>query len=378
MIYVVFIIVILYSLLILFFSRGVDRMENFRFVKEVPKVSFSVIIPFRNEAVNLPSLLKSISELDYPSDKYEIILINDSSNDNSVSIIEAFIKNNPETKTILIENKRNSSSPKKDAIEIAIDSCSFNWVVTTDADCILPKLWLRSFDLMIEEKSPKMIVAPVSYIPQSGFLHKFQLLDFLSLQGITIGSLGMKDKKTGHPFLCNGANLCYNKESFKEVNGFKGNHHIPSGDDVFLLEKMYQNFPNRVEFLKSKEAIVLTAAKDSFKELIQQRVRWAAKTTAYSSIFTRAVGILVFLTNLSVVSVFILGSFGQLPWIHVGFVFILKFNIDFILLFKTAQFFEQQDVMKSYFVSSLFYPFYTVLVALLSLRKNYTWKGRTY
>ena len=193
-----------------------------------------------------------------------------------------------------------------------------------------------------------------------------------------MGSFGMKDKKFGHPFLCNGANLCYTKESFKAVNGFAGNHHIPSGDDVFLLEKMFKKFPEDIQFIKSKEAIVLTSSKDSFKELIQQRVRWAAKTTAYDSTYTKFVGVLVFATSLTMVTLFILGSLGELPWLHVGFIFLLKFNIDFVLLYKTSQFFEQQDVMKSYFISSLLHPFYTLLIAILSLKKSYTWKDRTY
>jgi len=75
---------------------------------------------------------------------------------------------------------------------------------------------------------------------------------------------------------------------------------------------------------------------------------------------------------------FILGAIGQLKWLQVGFIFLLKFNIDFVLLYKTSQFFEQQKVMKSYFLSSLLHPFYTVLIAVLSLKKSYTWKDRAY
>jgi len=255
---------------------------------------------------------------------------------------------------------------------------SFDWIITTDADCVVPESWLRILDTKIREQSPKMIVAPVAYLAKNGFLHHFQGLDFLSLQGITMGGFGMKDKKFGHPFLCNGANLCYSKESFREVNGFEGNDHIASGDDIFLLEKMFQKYPEKVQFIKSKEAIVLTSSKDSLKELIQQRVRWAAKTTAYDSMYTKLVGLLVFGMSLSLVVLFFLGATGKLQWLQVGFIFLLKFNIDFVLLFKTSQFFEQQKVMKSYFLSSLLHPFFTVFVALLSLKKSYTWKDRTY
>lgn len=378
MIYLAFFICFLYGFLVLFHSKGIDRLKDQENDHSEPLSSFSILVPFRNEALNLPALLDSIISLDYPTTQFELILINDASSDTSVKIVNRYKTKHPKLNLTLIENNELSGSPKKEAIHKAIALASYEWIITTDADCVVPESWLRAFDSMIKQYAPKMIVAPVSYLSKNGFLHKFQLLDFLSLQGITMGSFGMKDKKFGHPFLCNGANLCYTKESFQAVNGFTGNHHIPSGDDVFLLEKMFKKFPEDIHFIKSKEAIVLTSSKDSFKGLIQQRVRWAAKTTAYDSMYTKLVGALVFATSLIMVILFIMGSLGELPWLHVGFIFLLKFNIDFVLLYKTSQFFEQQEVMKSYFVSSLLHPFYTVLVAILSLKKSYTWKDRTY
>ena len=378
MIYLAFFICLLYGFLVLYLSKGIDRLKDLENEQHKSETSFSILVPFRNEELNLPELLESIIALDYPTAQYELILINDASSDASVSIVDQFKTKHPTLNVALINNNELSGSPKKDAIHKAIGLASYDWIITTDADCVVPETWLRAFDSMITQQSPKMIVAPVSYLPKSGFLHKFQLLDFLSLQGITMGSFGMKDKKFGHPFLCNGANLCYTKESFKAVDGFTGNQHIPSGDDVFLLEKMFKKFPEDIQFIKSKEAIVLTSSKDSIKGLVQQRVRWAAKTTAYDSMYTKLVGALVFATSLILVILFILGGLGVLPWLHVGFIFLLKFHIDFVLLYKTSQFFEQQEVMKSYFFSSLLHPFYTVLIVIFSLKKSYNWKGRNY
>ncbi|MCP4883787.1 MAG: glycosyltransferase [Flavobacteriales bacterium] len=378
MIYLAFLISLLYGFLILFLSKGIERLKTVSGDHETPVSSFSILIPFRNEELNLPELLESLNALDYPTSQFEILLINDASSDASESIIKRFKAEHSRLNISLLNNDKDNGSPKKKAIKKGIAMASFDWIITTDADCVVPESWLRILDKKIREQSPKMIVAPVAYLPKNGFLHHFQGLDFLSLQGITMGGFGMKDKKFGHPFLCNGANLCYSKESFREVNGFEGNDHIASGDDIFLLEKIFQKYPEKVQFIKSKEAIVLTSSKDSLKELIQQRVRWAAKTTAYDSMYTKLVGLLVFGMSLSLVILFFLGATGKLQWLQVGFIFLLKFNIDFVLLLKTSQFFEQQKVMKSYFLSSLLHPFFTVFVALLSLKKSYTWKDRTY
>ena len=378
MTYLAFIICLLYGILIVYMIKGVGRLKTLVPDYKKPSASFTVLVPFRNEEINLPGLLKSMAALDYPRDLFEIIMINDDSSDTSVTIINSFKEAFPDLSITLTDNDLRNTAPKKDAIEKGITLSSKDWVITTDADCLVPTSWMQAFNSMINEEEPKMIVAPVSYVNSNGFLHKFQLLDFLSLQGITMGSFGMKNGGWGKPFLCNGANLCYRKDSFKEVHGFAGNEHIASGDDVFLLEKMMQKFPDQVAFIKSTEAIVLTSSKDSVKDLIEQRVRWASKTTAYDSLFSKLTGLLVFANSLSMIIVLGLGIAGHTPWLYVGLLFLIKFNVDFVLLFKTSEFFEQQEVMKSYFMSSILHPFFTILVAMLSLRKNYTWKGFSY
>jgi len=198
------------------------------------------------------------------------------------------------------------------------------------------------------------------------------------LQGITIGSFGHRDSFLGKPFLCNGANLCYDKEGFEAVNGFDGNEHIASGDDVFLLQKMMERFPDQVQFLKSREAVVLTSPKDTLRGLLQQRIRWASKTSALKATFPKVLGLLIFGTNLLILIAFVLGISGQVSLAQAGLLFLLKFNIDFLFLHKTSQFFEQQHVMRSYFLSSLIYPFFTVAIVILSFFGGYGWKGRAY
>ena len=378
MIFPILVICAAYFFLILFLTKGFDKLESPGIDYSDSETNFSILVPFRNEEMGLPRLLKSINSLDYHPDKFEIILIDDDSNDNSSSIVELFKEQHPELNIVMITKTGNSTSPKKEALDQGIKLAAHPWIITTDADCIVPKNWLNAFDHFIRQKSPKMIVAPVSYKAEVGFIHKFQAIDFLSLQGTTMGIFGQKNHGFVQPFLCNGANLCYQKESFFQVNGFRGNEHIASGDDVFLLEKMYAKFPGEVEFIKSNDAVVLTTSKNSLKTLLQQRVRWASKTTAYQHTFAKLVGVLVFLANFSLLLGFCLALMGNIPWLHFGFIFLLKFNIDFVLLYKTAGFFNQKEQMQSYFLSSLLHPFFTVIVVLLSFKKNYTWKQRKY
>ena len=231
-------ITLIYVAFIGSFVFGFDKVNEF-ILKDIPaKTKFTVVVPFRNEAERLPFLLKSLMELNYPKDKFEVLFVDDDSDDDSVKLIEKFLKDFGNGSKI-IQNNRQTNAPKKDAISTAIKLAKHEWIITTDADCIFPKYWLDTFDCFIQSCDVKCVVAPVSYANCDSFFERFQALDFLSLQGVTIGGFGIHK-----PFLCNGANLAYTQKLFEAVNGFDGNAQIGSGDDIFLLEKALKDNPN--------------------------------------------------------------------------------------------------------------------------------------
>lgn len=369
-------ITIIYLLLIGSFVFGFDKVKHFK-LQDIPaKTTFSVVIPFRNEAQNLPALLKSFNNLNYPKNLFEVILVDDASEDASVALIESFIKEtafNTSGSIRILSNQRTTKSPKKDAISTAIQHAKNQWIITTDADCLLPKYWLDSFDEFIQKNNTKCIAAPVTYLEKQHFLYCFQILDMLSLQGATIGGFGIKK-----PFLCNGANFAYTKDLFIEINGFDGNGNTASGDDIFLLEKVIQKYPNEVMYLKCEYATVLTQAQTSWKNLIQQRVRWAAKTSNYNNWFGKFTGLVVLLMNTLIIITCLLTFLGVYNLKIFAYLLIIKFNIDFFLIYISAEFFNQKGILKSYLVSFFVYPFFSVYVAFMSQFSNYKWKGRTF
>ncbi len=359
---------IVFLIYILFIGQliyGFNRMKRFSKKEFTPKTSFTIVVPFRNEKENLPNLLHSISLLNYPKELVEIILVDDDSE-------EVFSVQDLVFSMKVIKNERKSNSPKKDVIETAIQVAKNDWIITTDADCLVQKNWLTTFDQYIQENEVEMVASGVCYIPKSDFLSAFQNLDFLSLQGATIGSFGI-----GKPFMCNGANFAYSKQFFKELNGFQGNETIASGDDVFLLQKAVSFSPKKVGFLLAKESIVATKPVDTWSELFQQRVRWASKSTGYSSVYGKMLAIVVFSGNLAWILSFLLWLVGFLLDQNIFMLFVaLKFLIDFILIYKTANFFESK--LQYVLASSLLYPFFSVSVAVYSLFGNYSWKGRNF
>lgn len=369
---VIILITIAYLILIGSFIIGFDKIKPFNLEELECKTSFSIIIPFKNEAENLHDLLTSLSKLEYPDNLYEVILVNDESNDGSKEIIKKYISDTSKTFK-LISNERKSNSPKKDAINTAISIARNDWIITTDADCILPKYWLESFDGFIQKTDSCFIAAPVSYHKGISFLERFQELDLLSLIGATIGGFGI-----GKPFLCNGANLGYKKSLFKELNGFEGNTNIASGDDIFLLEKAVKKYPTQVHYLKSELAIVKTKPQHSFKDLLSQRIRWAAKTSSYNNLFGKITGLLVLLMNSTIICGLVFVLIGLINYKILLYMLVIKVSIDFLLIYKTSRFFKQEEVLSSCLFSCIIHPFFIVYIAIVSVFKGYKWKGNYY
>lgn len=383
---VIFIIILfLYLIFIGLLIYGFDKVIPFQKIDLKPKTTFSILVPFRDEEAVFLDLLQSISNLNYPKNLFELIVIDDASEDNSVTVFEKWRSENLEVFSKLIQNKRTSSSPKKDAITAAVVTVKTEWIITTDADCQVSENWLLEFDNYIQNSNIEMLAGAVSLSPTlskgegdeaekiilkkkiKGFLNFFQFVDLLSLQGVTIGSFGINK-----PFLCNGANFAYSKKLFLELNGFVGNDKMASGDDVFLLQKALKLFPEKVGYLKNSEAVVFTNPENSWSKLFQQRVRWASKTSSYDGFFAKILAVVVLLVNLLLVGLLVFGIWK----FYIGS-FVLKFCFDFILLYKMNRFVGNKNFFFPV-LSSLFYPFFSSLVGIYSLFWKFDWKGRSY
>lgn len=221
-----------------------------------------------------------------------------------------------------------------------------------------------------------MVIMPVaiSTTAQSSFLTAYEQLDFLSLMGATAGSFYM-----GLPFLCNGANLAYDKEAFTSVQGFANNNHIASGDDHFLLEKFQEKFKNRISYLRSPDTIVTTQPQEQWNIFIAQRTRWAAKSSAYTFWFSKLMGILVLGVNfLSVVGVFYYAFAKAETQSIILMGLVIKLVVDIILIATEASFYNRKRYLKWYPVVMVCYPFISTYIALRSLTTGYQWKGRNY
>ena len=369
---VLLVVLLIYVVFILQLILGFNKVKSFEKSELTPKTAFTIVVPFRNEAKNLPRLLQSFSQLNYPIHLIQIVMVDDFSKDNSTQIYNQWRMIHEAVDTTLLENMILSSSPKKDALTRAIPIAKHDWIITTDADCIVNNNWLLTLDNYIQANNPEMIVGAVLYKTKNNWFHHFQQLDLMSLQGTTIGSFG-----NGNPFMCNGANFAYTKTFFNEIGGFGGISDKASGDDVLLLQKAVNANKEKVHYLKNNDFIVRTKPENDLFKLFMQRVRWAGKTTGYNSTYAKMLAVFVLLMNLGLVCGLWFMVCGCLDWKLFVIMFLTKYAVDYILLYKSNSYLRNGKFFVP-MASSIVYPFFAGLVGIYSLFGGFIWKGRKF
>ena len=340
---------------------------------EVPpfgrETMISVVIAARNEEVNIRACLDSVMAQTYPSSLYEVIVVDDHSTDTTAEIIRSY----PKVKLILLKDVLTGelNSYKKKAIETGVGTATGELIVSTDADCIVPADWLKAIAALYEKKQPVFIAAPVAYHKEKNFLQIFQSLDFMSLQGITGGAIN----KRMH-YMCNGANLAYKRSVFYEVGGFSGIDSVASGDDMLLMQKISKLYPKKIAFLKSRSAIVETAAAGSVKEFLNQRIRWASKADKYPDKKMTWILLFVYLFNLYLVVSFVLAFIYPRLWIMFMLLMIGKIAAEMIFLIPVSRFFHKQKLLWWFPICQPFHIIYTLIAGWLGKFGSYTWKER--
>jgi len=356
-----------------------ELQKNNETKKYTTKVT--VIIAARNEALNIAHCLRSITAQTYPVNLLEVIVVDDHSIDDTALVVQSF--NKAFIQCIFLNDyvKNPINSYKKKAIEIGIAKSNGELIVTTDADCFMGKNWLTSIVSFYEEKAPVFIAAPVLINTNNSFLSIFQSLDFMTLQGITGAAVNKKMHN-----MCNGANLAYTKKAFLKVGGFAGIDTIASGDDMLLMHKIFKSYPDKVLFLKDKEAIVQTQPMQTWKSFFNQRIRWASKADKYNDKRILPVLILVYFFNLLLFLLPVLALFQnqqfhfcvqQFSLFQYWFLFlILKTVVELYFLYPVAKFFDKQKSLWWFPFAQPFHILYTIIAGWLGKFGSYQWKDR--
>lgn len=360
---------LIYLFVVAGFIRGWHQLIPFQYKQAKPVTAVTIIVAARNEAESIHRTLDDLIAQDYPKELTEIIFIDDHSTDNTAEIIRSYTASG--VKLISLKESQALNSYKKKAIQTAIGQASGTLIITTDADCRMGTRWLKTIISFYEEKRYKMISSPVAYDEEVSFFERSQSLEFLYLIGLGASTIGNKKPST-----CNGANLAYEKEAFYEVGGFQGIDDLASGDDELLLHKIAARYDNRIGFLKNSDAMVYTHAKPNLTEFLQQRKRWASKSTRYKNKSIIVLGVFIWFFNVSILLNLLTGLF-YLDFLKIALIqLLLKMTIEFLFLLDVTKFAKRRSLLVLLPVLNVLHVLYIIYIGIAGNSGKYNWKGR--
>lgn len=368
---VLWILVLLYSCLVLTLTFGARSGKHNTGGEPSHPRGVSLVIPFRNEEEHLPGLLADLLRQDYPTEWMEIIFVDDHSTDRSAEMLSHLIPSSSHLRCIHLPE---GYSGKKKALEYAISEAKFDRIIQTDADCRVGPGFIRSHLSFLEERPADLVAGLVTTRKEKGrggvFLRAFERLDMLSLVGTGAGSFRYR-----FPVMCSGANLSYSRQLYLDTRAFDPSARVASGDDMFLMIGA-RKLGRPLAFLDAREAMVYTAPVQSPAELLRQRIRWGGKSVHYRMTDIQMVALLVALTNLLVLLSITLLLTGQAAGPSVPAALSLKTVTDFILLFRITGLTGQRATLWWFLPVAAIYYLYFPLVLAGSMVLAVSWKGR--
>jgi len=357
---------ILYFIVLVTITLGWFKLKRFEGSLSKPYIPVSVVVAIRNEETGILKLLHSLKNQDYPQSNFEVILVDDHSDDNTIEVINSFLAIDLTTNFKLLHA---TGEGKKNALSDGFKVAKGDLILTTDGDCEAGPKWISRMVSFYQLEKSKLIIGPVLYRKEKGIFHQFFSLDFMSLIASGAGSSGI-----GKPIMGNGANLAIENKSMTEIES--GKKHA-SGDDVFLIQHMVKTKGAKtVQFIRDPDAMVFTKSAATMIEFFKQRIRWASKAVAYKSVWSIVVSLSVFLFNTLLVVTLLSGLFQS--WMVAIFALFILFKmlVDLPLLNEFTRFANRRDIIWFLPLFELIYPFYIFSAAIAGLFFRYEWKGR--
>lgn len=337
--------------------RGIPPLPPMDEEKE--EVSILVIVPFRNEAGHLPELLHDLSQQTLMC---QVVFVDDHSEDQSKSIIEARLQDHPHWQYL-----RAKGEGKKAAIRTAIESTKATYLITLDADVRVTERWYEELSDFLIRVKPVLAVLPVRLVNDHSVLGVLQTAEWNMLSALTAGSA-----QAGEAILCNGAHLAFHRDAVMEV--LPNEHSVSSGDDMFLLEKAKRMGP--VYYYFTDNLWASTPVASTWRSFFLQRLRWAGKSRRLRDSDIIGFGLRTLLVQLFQLFLPVyLWIYPDMIWFALAWIYV-KWSAELGFTYNYCRVVNIRWSFISSWVVVIVYPLYSILVAAIALVYRPKWKGR--
>ncbi len=334
-----------------FFLRFVFYKTHKKLHKKVSN-PVSVVICAKNEHDNLQEFLPLILEQDYPD--YEVIVVNDFSDDDSVFLLRNFEKKYSHLKIVNLRENVNFFSGKKLALAVGIKSAKNDVVLLTDADCrVVGKNWISSMQQHFDNGTD-IVLGYSGYNKYPGFLNALIRFDTISI-ALQYFSYAL----AGYTYMGVGRNLAYRKRLFIEAKGFTSHYKISSGDDDLFINQTASKKNTCIEI--SQDSYTYSEPKKTFSSWFFQKKRHLSTAKYYKFSHKFRLGFyslsqFLFFAGF-VVAIFLITSLNLL--LIAGSVFLLRWVVLLLLYYNACKKFNERKLF-------IFSPLFEVIFLLLN------------
>ncbi|MGE5480624.1 MAG: glycosyltransferase [Chloroflexota bacterium] len=359
------IIIYLLRVSVVFFGAARERART----QAKPILNYrrvSIVTPARNEEANIERAIRSIMNSDYPPELFEVIAVNDRSEDGTGAILERLKGEFPNLIPIHIteQTKDSNLKGKAGALERGLSAANGEILLMTDADCTVHEQWIRSLVSLYDD--PKLgIAASFTLIEGERAFDKIQSAEWMYMHTMAQAGVGLS-QIVG----CYGNNLSVLAKAYKEVGGYRN---IPfSVTEDYALLKAITNAGWGARYLCSPGSTVTTYPCKTFTEYISQHRRWAAGGTALgwkAALFV--------VSSLAVwIALAIAVWQGNLLWIFS--LLFARIVGDYFVVRPSATQLKEYRVIEWIVLSVVFFMFVELILPFLMINRKIVWKGQTF
>lgn len=300
------------------------------------KIGVSVIICAKNEAENLKRFLPSIIAQNYP--EYEIVLIDDDSQDETLEVMESYAEKHNYIKLVRVKNIETFWANKKYALTLGIKAAKHDYLLFTDADCYpVSKNWIKSMSSHFSNNKTIVLGYGAYEKVKNSFLNKIIRFETL-LTAVNYFSYA----KLGIPYMAVGRNLGYRKDVFFNTNGFINHMQIQSGDDDLFINQVATKENTTISL--NKESFTISVPKHNLSGWIKQKRRHITTSKLYKRKHKIALS-LQYLSNLLfwILSIALLMLNECVQWVAI--IILIKLITQGILLRESTKKLNEKDLL---------------------------------
>jgi len=228
------------------------------------KPKLSIIIAAKNEEENIISLFDSLEKSNYPTENFEVIIVDDNSSDNTAELVQSRVSGNNNYTFIKAGNKEFES--KKGALSIGIKSAKYNFIVITDADCKPEPSWLNEMASALDY-GYDFVFGPAPIQQGRTLVEKLSAFENLRNTYLTIAAVGLN-----MPYSAAARSFAFRKTSFERIGGYSKTTETLSGDDDLLLREAVKN-KMLIGTVIQPDSLVYSSAPKNFEHYFQQKKR---------------------------------------------------------------------------------------------------------